>query len=144
MIQKLSFLLPLLFCSALTLADSQPGKILYVGGIGINPSQDPKILADWYTRFGFDLTQAPDGGFYGQFDTASGTFYFAVHPKSDSAAKKSSASVSFNFAVENFDGTLSALKSKGIVPLAPPSPSPIGRFADFLDPDGNQVSIWGK
>ena len=38
-------------------------EIQYVGSVSINPSQDAKVLADWYTRFGIQTQEFSDGGF---------------------------------------------------------------------------------
>lgn len=77
-IRKIYLVIPLIFLSVL--AESQPSKILYVGAIAINPSQDAKALADWYSRFGIE-TKEYQGGYYGQLDTAAGPFLFGIHPK---------------------------------------------------------------
>jgi predicted enzyme related to lactoylglutathione lyase len=141
-IQNISLVILLVFSSALASADSPPAKILYVGAISINPSQDAKVLADWYSSFGI-ATKEYHGGYYGQFETAAGPFVFGIHPKKGSAPKKSSASISIVFGVENFEGSLAALKSKGISPTSTEKDAQ-GQFAHFLDPDGNEVTIWGK
>ena len=53
----------------------------YVGGIGINPSQDAKVLADWYSKVGIQTQAGDDGGFYATIDTLAGPFYFGIHKK---------------------------------------------------------------
>jgi len=129
--------------SAAAYAQSPPAKILYVGAISINPCQDAKVLADWYTRFGIE-TKEYKGGYYGKLDTAAGLFAFGIHPKKADAPTKCSASVSVVYRVENFDASLSALKSKGLVPDKIEKDPDQGQFAHFHDPDGNEVTIWGK
>ena len=141
-IRKIYLLIPLIFLPVSAFAESPPAKILYVGAISINPSQDAKILADWYSRFGIE-TKEVQGGYYGKFDTAAGPFVFGIHPKKANAPPKSSASVSVVFRVENFERSLLTLKNKGL------SPDKIekdqqGQFASFHDPDGNKVTIWGE
>ena len=140
-IRKIQLLIPLIFLSMSALAEPPPAKILYVGAISINPCQDAKILADWYSRFGIE-TKEVQGGYYGKFDTAAGPFVFGIHPKKAASPQKSSASVAVVFRVENFEKSLLALKNKGL------SPDKIekdqqGQFASFHDPDGNKVTIWG-
>jgi hypothetical protein len=68
-IRKIYVVIPLVFLSASLFAQSQSSKILYVGAIAINPCQDAKVLADWYTRFGIE-TKEYKGGYYGKLDTA--------------------------------------------------------------------------
>src|SRR5450432_2063488 len=106
---KLSLLLPLICLSVSAFAESPAVKILYVGAISINPSQEAKVLADWYARLGIE-TKEIKGGYYAKIDTAAGTLAFAIHPKKADAPKKSSASVSVVFRVENFEESLASLK----------------------------------
>ena len=128
--------------SAPSFADAPPAKIRYVGAISINPSHDAKVLADWYAGFGLE-TKEFHGGYYGKLDTPAGQFVFGIHPKKPNAPKQSSASVSIVFGVEDFEASLKALKAKGIVPVSTEKDS-TGRFAHFVDPDGNEVTIWGQ
>ncbi len=141
-IRKLHLLVPLIFLSASALAEPPSAKILYVGSVSINPCQEAKVLADWYSRFGIE-TKEYQGGYYCQLDTAAGPFFFGIHPKKASAPKKSSGSVSVVFRVENFEETLSSLKSKGLSPESTEKDE-TGQFAHFHDPDGNEVTLWGK
>jgi predicted enzyme related to lactoylglutathione lyase len=133
----------LIFLSVSTHAQSPPAKILYVGAISINPCQDAKVLADWYTRFGIE-TREYHGGYYGKLDTAAGLFAFGIHPKKADAPTKCSASVSVVYRVENFEASLLALKGKGLSPDKIEKDPDQGQFAHFHDPDGNEVTIWGK
>ena len=133
---------PLIFLSVSAFAEPSPAKILYVGAVSIEPCQDAKVLADWYSRFGIE-TKEVHGGYYGKFDTAAGPFVFGIHPKKADSPKNSAASVSVVFRVENFEGSLFTLKNRGL------SPDKIekdqqGQFASFRDPDGNKVTIWGE
>ena len=139
---KLSLLIPLILFSVSALADSPPVKILYVGAISIEPSQDAKVLADWYSRLGIE-TKEFKGEYYAKIETAAGTLAFAIHSKKADAPKKSSASVSVVFRVEDFDESLASLKAKGLSPESTESDQ-FGQFAHFHDPDGNEVTLWGK
>jgi predicted enzyme related to lactoylglutathione lyase len=142
-IRKLALLMPLIFVAAsAALADSPPPKILYVGAISINPCQEAKVLADWYSRLGIE-TKEMYGGYYGAIETAAGQFVFGIHPKKKDAPQNSSASVAIVLRVENFEATLAALKEKGLVPESTEKDK-MGQFAHFHDPDGNKVSLWGK
>lgn len=135
--------IPLVFLSLSAFAGPPPAKILYVGAIAINPCQNAKVLADWYSRFGIE-TKEYQGGYYGQLNTAAGPFFFGIHPLKADARKKCSASVSVVFRVENFEGSLLAAKSKGLLPDSTEKDPDQGQFAHFHDPDGNEVTIWGK
>jgi predicted enzyme related to lactoylglutathione lyase len=140
---KFMRMIPLILLAASAFAQSPPSKILYVGAISINPCQDAKVLADWYTRFGIELKEYK-GGYYGKLNTAAGLFAFGIHPKKADAPTKCTASVSVVYRVEDFDASLAALKSKGLSPDKIEKDPNEGQFAHFHDPDGNEVTIWGK
>ena len=141
--QKIYLMILLIFLSVSAFAQSQTSRILYVGAISINPCQDAKVLADWYARFGIE-TREYKGGYYGKLDTAAGLFAFGIHPKKADAPQKCSGSISVVYRVENFEGSLSSLKSKGLTPDSVEKDPDQGQFAHFHDPDGNEVTIWGK
>src|SRR6516164_6985088 len=142
-IRKSYLVIPLIFLSVPAFAQSPSPKILYVGAISINPCQDAKVLADWYSRFGIE-TKEYHGGYYGKLDTAAGLFAFGIHPKKADAPKKCTASISVVFRVENFEASVSAAKSKGLSPDSIEKDPDQGQFAHFHDPDGHEVTIWGK
>jgi predicted enzyme related to lactoylglutathione lyase len=142
-IRRMNLVIAVIFLAVSAFAQSPASKILYVGAISINPCQDAKVLADWYARFGIE-TREYKGGYYGKLDTAAGLFAFGIHPKRADAPKKCSASVSVVYRVENFEASLAALKDKGLVPESIEKDPDQGQFAHFHDPDGNEVTIWGK
>jgi predicted enzyme related to lactoylglutathione lyase len=141
-IRKIDIAVTLICVSLSAFAQSPPAKILYVGAISINPCQDAKVLADWYSRFGIE-TKEFKGGYYGKLNTAAGLFAFGIHPKKADAPAKCTASVSVVYRVENFEASLSAAKNKGLLPDSTEQDPTQGRFAHFHDPDGNEVTIWG-
>ena len=140
-IRQIYLVIPLVLLSMPTFAQSPPAKILSVGAISIEPCQDAKVLADWYSKFGFE-TKEFKGGYYAQINTAAGPLFFAIHPKKADAPKKCTASVSIVFRVEDFESSLSAIKNKGLVPDKIEKDPNEGQFAHFHDPDGNEVTIW--
>ena len=141
--RKIHLLIPLVLLSASAWAESLPAEKIYVGAISIEPCQEARVLADWYSLLGFE-TKEFKGGYYAQLDTPAGQLFFAIHPKKADAPAKSSASVSIVFHVENFAARLSSLKSKGLLPYSTESDPSEGQFAHFHDPDGNEVTLWGK
>ena len=141
--QKVYLVILLIFLSVSAFAQSQTSRILYVGAISINPCQDAKVVADWYARFGIE-TREYKGGYYGKLDTAAGLFAFGIHPKKADAPQKCSGSISVVYRVESFEGSLSSLKGKGLTPDSIEKDPDQGQFAHFHDPDGNEVTIWGK
>ena len=139
---KPSFLLLLACLSASAFAELPVSRILYVGAISINPSKDAKVLADWYGRLGIETKQFK-GEYFAKIETAAGTVAFGIHPRKADAPKSSSGSVSIVFRVEDFQASLASAKSKGLSPDSIES-DPFGQFAHFHDPDGNEVTLWGK
>jgi predicted enzyme related to lactoylglutathione lyase len=133
----------LIFCAA-SLADQAPPPpaIQYVGSISIQPSQDAKVLADWYIKFGVDLKGYDDGAYYGLMQTPGGPFFFAVHAKAPDAPEKSSASVAVVFRVNDYDAYVAKVAKQGLKAQSVESDS-TGHFAHYQDPDGNQMTIWG-
>ena len=114
----------------------------YVGAVSINPCQDPKILADWYSKLGLE-THEVSGGFYGTFKTPAGPLFFGIHPKRNDAPKTSSASVSVVFRIDDYDRYIAEVGKRGLTPIKVEQDS-TGRFAHFKDPDGNEVTLWGN
>ena len=141
--QKIYLVILLIFLSVSAFAQSQTSRILYVGAISINPCQDARVLADWYSRFGIE-TKEFKGGYYGKLTTVAGLFAFGIHPKKANAPQKCTGSISVVYRVENFEGSLSSLKGKGLTPDSIEKDPDQGQFAHFHDPDGNEVTIWGK
>lgn len=116
-------------------------SIQYVGAVSIEPSQDAKVLANWYQKFGIEL-QTAGGIYWGTFQTPGGPFAFAIHAKKPSAPKKSSGSVSVVFRVSNYKDYVSMLEKNGLKAKSVESDSS-GNFAHYRDPDGNEMTIWG-
>lgn len=115
----------------------------YVGAISVNPCQDAKILADWYSKLGIE-TKAAGGMYFGTFETAAGTFVFGIHEKRQDSPKTSSGSVSIVFRIDDYDGYLAEVAKRGLKPLSVEDIESEGRFAHFKDPDGNEVTLWGN
>jgi hypothetical protein len=135
-------LMSLLLLSVSAYADPQPAPFLYVGAIAIEPCHDAKVLADWYALLGIQ-THEDHGGYYAELKTAPGNFFFGIHPKKTRwMSWKCPVNVSVILSIENYEQMLATLKDKGIVPDSVEPNDPLGKFADFHDPDGNRVSIW--
>jgi predicted enzyme related to lactoylglutathione lyase len=134
-----------LLLSAVTIQAFAAKKIhpRYVGSVALNPCQDPKVLADWYSKIGIETHEGKDHGFYGISKTRGGPFFFGIHPKSSDCPKPNSGSLQIVFAIKNFDRYIKEVATRGVTPyqVYPPDPD-LGRFAAFKDPDGNDVSLW--
>jgi predicted enzyme related to lactoylglutathione lyase len=132
----------LVFTASLNAFAADEVHPLYVGSVSVNPSQDAKILADWYTKIGLE-THEVGGGYYGTFNTPGGAFFFGIHPKRKSAPATSSGSVSVVFRIDDYDHYLAEVKKRGLTPDSVEQDTQ-GHFAHFKDPDGNEVTLWGK
>lgn len=117
-------------------------KILSVGSVTITACKDAKSLADWYSRFGI-LTQEYNGVYFAEIETAAGPLVFGIHQSSSKKSRACAGNISITYRVDSFEDSLQALKSKGISPFKIEKQS-YGQFAYFLDPDGNEVKIWGN
>lgn len=142
-LRKTFLVVPFLLISISAFAQSQPAKILYVGAIAINPCQDAKVVADWYSKFGIE-TKEFKGGYYGKIETAAGLFAFGIHPKKADAPAKCTAGISVVYRVDNYEASAAAVKAKGLLPDSTEQDPSQGKFAHFHDPDGNEVTLWGK
>lgn len=142
-VRNVLLFIPLFLLSASARAESPPTDMIYVGSFSIEPCQDAKTIADWYSRLGLE-TKEYKGGYYAQLNTPAGPLFFGIHPKKADSPTKSSGSVSIVLHVENLAARLSSLKSKGLLPDSTESDPSEGQFAHFHDPDGNQVTLWGK
>jgi predicted enzyme related to lactoylglutathione lyase len=131
----------LLFAVSVQALSAKETKPQYIGAVSINPCQEAKILADWYSKLGIE-TEAAGGGFYGSFETPAGPFYFGIHKKHLDSPKTSSQSVSIVFRVGNFDRSVAEAAQQGVHPVSTEKDSE-GRFAHYQDPDGNEVTLWG-
>lgn len=123
------------------LASIPDPKIEYVGGIVIQAA-DPPSLAAWYTEtFGFETNMHHEGGYYGGFRASWGELHFGIVPGRENADHESNISIVFR--VSDFEGYLKKLKQKGLTP-GELTEEGEGRFASFVDPEGNRISIWGS
>src|SRR5690242_14745484 len=138
-LRKTFLVVPFLLISISAFAQSQPAKILYVGSIAINPCQDAKVVADWYSKFGIE-TKEFKGGYYGKIEIAAGLFAFGIHPKKADAPAKCTAGISVVYRVDNYEASVAAVKAKGLVPDSTEQDPSQGKFAHFHDPDGNEVT----
>ena len=122
------------------LASIPDPKIEYVGGIVIQAT-DPPSLAAWYTEtFGFETSMPHEGGYYGGFRASWGELHFGIVPGREDADHQSNISIVFR--VSDFEGYLKKLKQNGLTP-GELTEEEEGRFASFVDPEGNRISIWG-
>lgn len=120
------------------------GPVLeYVGGTAIQ-AKDPKALSVWYSeRFGLPIKDEMPGGFYGGFKWNDTSFNIAIVAAGGAHPGSAPGSAYLVFHVGDYDGFIAARAAQGLTPVSTSS-DPMGRFASFHDPEGNEVSVWGR
>jgi predicted enzyme related to lactoylglutathione lyase len=117
-------------------------NVLGVGGVFFK-SHDPKALRAWYAKWlkmegGWDTglffkpAQMPPGGY---------TVWSAFDAKTD-YFEPSNQSFMLNLVVDDLDAMLAQIRPSGATVSAKIDESEYGRFAWFIDPDGNKVELW--
>ena len=116
-------------------------RVLGVGGVFFK-SDDPARLRRWYAQclgvpeqgdgVAFAPSQLPPGGC---------TVWSAFHSLSEYFSPSSRPFV-FNLIVDDLDQALEQVRSGGGTLVGSVQAFPNGRFAWFVDPDGNKVELW--
>lgn len=118
-------------------------KILSVGAIVIF-SKTPDSLAAWYAnKFGLVTPISYQGGHYGSLTTSDGGLQIGIMNYPKGMPVRGGGNIAITFRVNNYDNYLLFLAKRGLKPVAETKDKE-GRFATFVDPDGNAISIWGK
>ena len=115
-------------------------KVLGIGGI-LFKSPDPKALLSWYQR----VLGMPEGG-YVAFEPssmpASASTVFGPFKADTEYFAPSTREFMFNLIVDDLDGALTQLKAANATLVGDVEDTDFGRFARFMDPDGNKVELW--
>jgi catechol 2,3-dioxygenase-like lactoylglutathione lyase family enzyme len=116
-------------------------KITGFGGIFFR-AKDPKALAAWYRDvLGFEIESY--GAALLRYDAPGHPEFVVWTPFAESTEHFAPSTREFmvNFAVDDLDGMVAALESKGVTILARQDES-YGRFAWIMDPDGTKIELW--
>lgn len=118
----------------------QQAKVEGLGGVFIY-ANDPKTLAEWYQdKLGIELADgACDGeaNYYCVF--AHDTVFSIKQAKQPLPAGRNQFMV--NFKVDDFDGLINRLKSKGVA-IDRTQDHEYGRFGWIKDLEGNPIEFW--
>lgn len=121
------------------------GKAIGIGGAFFK-SQDPKKLQAWYEEH---LGLEPDEEGYIHFGwpkqaKADPNAYTLWGPFPSDTKYFGTGGQSFmiNFVVNDLDGVLSQLRSKGVEVDDHIEEHSEGRFGWFVDPEGNRMELW--
>ena len=124
-------------------AKAEPsGHVTGVGGVFIK-SKDPKALSAWY-RDVLGLEVKPWGGAMLPYDAPGHPplLVWSPVPESSDQMAPSAREFMINFAVDDMDGFIARLTSKGVRILRRDDKDANGRFAWILDPDGTKIELW--
>ncbi|QYJ79992.1 VOC family protein [Shewanella acanthi] len=117
-------------------------KVIGFGGIYFK-SSDPTALANWYqTHLQLPLEEwggavffpknLPQGSYQTLTPFPQDTDYFAPSEKP----------YMFNLVVDDLELILAQITAGGGIPIDSIEDTEFGRFAWFIDPDGNKIELW--
>ena len=117
-------------------------RVTGIGGVFFK-ARDPKALAAWY-RDVLGLAVEDWGGVMFQADgNGPPMTLFVPFEAATKHFDPSSREFMINFTVDDIDGMLAMLATKGITPLKRDDDSdPNGRFAWIMDPEGSKIELW--
>lgn len=127
------------------IAEAKQAKVEDVGGVFIY-ANDPKALAAWHKdKLGIELVyNAQEENYYFVFvrgNVKGANTVFAIKPaKSRLSTEKDRFVV--NFRVNDFDGVIERLKSKGVTIDRTQDYPSFGRFGWIKDLEGNPIEFW--
>lgn len=114
-------------------------RITGFGGV-FNYSPDPQALSAWY-RDKLGLTLEDWGGAILK-STGPSQAVWSSFPKDSGHFSPSTREFSINFAVDDLDGFIAELETKGVKVNDRQEMAGMGKFAWVLDPDGTKVELW--
>ena len=114
-----------------------------IGGVFFK-SKDPKKLEKWYIEH-LGLKPDDEGYIYFKWSGLKSPGYtlWGPFPETTKYFEPSQSSWMINFVVSDIDKTVEHLKSKGVeLDDKGVQETPEGRFAWFMDPEGNKIELW--
>ena len=117
------------------------GRITGLGGLFVT-SKDPKALAAWY-RDVLGIRLEPWGGAILRYDAPRHPPMAVWNAMSQDSGEIAPSHRDFmvNFTVDDLDGFVKRLESKGVAILKREQDN-TGKFASILDPDGTKIELW--
>lgn len=117
-------------------------KVIGLGGIFFKAS-NPAKLAKWYSRhLGIDLGSGLSASFEPSDLPAGGCTVWSPFPATTRYFAPSRRPFMVNFVVDDLEGALKQVARGGARVVGDVQEYPYGRFASFLDPEGNKVELW--
>lgn len=121
------------------------GKVIGIGGVFFK-SENSKELTAWYEQhLGFHAD--PKTGVNFPWKTADGRSdsyrtVWAVFPHDTRYFDPSTASLMFNYVVDDLDAILARLRAEGVQVDSKTENDAAGRFGWIYDSDGNKIELW--
>jgi len=126
----------------LTQGGSTMAKVLGVGGVFFK-SEDPKALSAWYgEHLGFRISEYGGTEFFARDLPENAYTVWSPFKASTTYFEPSDQAFMINLMVDDLDGMLARVVASGAKQVGEIDESEFGRFAWFLDPDGNKVELW--
>jgi catechol 2,3-dioxygenase-like lactoylglutathione lyase family enzyme len=116
-------------------------RVTGIGGFFFR-ARDPEKLGEWYAEhLGVD---EPPTSYDGDppWQQEQGPTVFAPFPVNSEHFTTPDQNWSINFRVRDLDAMLGQLRAAGIEVEPDPQTYPNGRFANLVDPEGNQIQLW--
>lgn len=119
------------------------GKVVGIGGVFFR-SKDSAKLGQWYKDvLGFELDPTYGGSSFTHENSPKGACTVWGPFKEDSDYFGSlEQKYMLNFIVDDLDACLEQIKEHGGEIVGEPCAESYGKFAWFLDPEGNKVELW--
>lgn len=101
-------------------------------------SADIDAAKNFYSLLGLSFVDEQHGRGPRHYSCTLGDMVLEIYPRQENGA---TGTARFGFRVTSLDGTLDALRSRGMRILREAADSPWGRRAVVEDPDGNRVEL---
>jgi predicted enzyme related to lactoylglutathione lyase len=117
-------------------------RVIGLGGVFFR-ARDPKALGDWYQTWLGMPVEAPYGAALDPSVLPKGSFQaWAPFPDDTTYFQPSEQSFMINLMVDDLEGVLGRVREGGGTQVGEIQEESYGRFAWFLDPEGNKVELW--
>lgn len=115
-------------------------RVTGIGGFFFR-ARDPDGLSRWYAEH-LDVVPTPRSYDDPVWSHEEGPTIFAPFPLDSDELGAPERTWKINFRVDDLDGMVQRLRSKGVTVEPHPEAYPNGRFAELEDPEGNRIQLW--
>lgn len=117
------------------------GRVVGIGGLFIKSSQ-PAVLQAWYRDvLGMPLEEW-GGAVLHRSDATPAYQVWTVFPSDTTYYEPSTSPFMLNLAVDDMQGMIAHIRSRGADICGGPESNEFGTFAWILDPDENKIELW--